>query len=160
MFEFMLQRLKNYAVKKVVLERNFAIGLNSYINKSKNLHFLFLDYDTKDLNYVLDDCKELTMFFNLSDFEVYATNNGFHVFFWFDNNIPYSRLKMIIDYSRCDDMFKFISHSYDYKTVRAKGKYNYKDIIFKGKFLGVRKPSRTERQIGLLKKREYNLLRK
>jgi hypothetical protein len=134
--------------------QDFAIGINSYIDKDKDLHCLFIDYDIPDLEFVRMDLSELVQHFHLSDYEIYSTSKGYHIFFWFDH-IPYSRVKMILDYSRCDYMFKNISKFYSYKTIRCVGKYKNLDIKFIGKFTGVRKPTQYQLEIGGLKRQEY-----
>jgi hypothetical protein len=160
MFRKFIRKLLKFLSKREIKQRQFAIGINSFIDKEKDRHMLFLDYDTNNLNEVLDDCNELSNFFNLSDFEVYRTSNGFHTFFWYDNSLPYSRVRMIINYSRCDIMFKYISKLYDHKTVRVSGKYKVRDIFYCGKFSGHRTPTNDERELGELKKQEYLSLKK
>lgn len=150
----LLRVLARYEIK----HQHFAIGLNSYVDKEREMHIIMLDYDVKDLSFVLNDCNELTAFWHLSDYEVYKTHNGHHVFFWFDI-VPYSRLKMIIDYSKCDTAYKYISKFYEYKTIRATGKYKTPDIQYVGRFSGKRTPTKEERGIGELKKKEYELLK-
>lgn len=146
---------------KMVELREFAIGINSNIGADS--HCVFLDYDTKDNGMtfveVEYDIRELIWHFNLADAEVFQTHNGYHVFFWTDH-IPYSRLKMIINYSRCDPMFKYISRYYNYKTIRAAGKYKDLDIVWLKRIRGQRQPSIKECEIGELKRREYFSLRK
>jgi hypothetical protein len=141
--------------------REFAIGLNS--NISSDSHIIFLDYDTKAQNMafveVEYDIRELIRHFDLSDAEIFQTHNGYHCFWWYDH-VPYSRLKMIINYSRCDPMFKYISKFYNYKTIRAAGKYQELDIMWYKVVKGQRSPSPKEVEIGGLKRKEYFGLRK
>lgn len=67
---------------------------------------------------------------------------------------------MIIDYSNCDKAYKYISKFYDYKTIRASGKYKEHDIRYIGKFTGKRINTRDERELGELKRKEYQSLKK
>ena len=163
MFRKLIRKLLRLLTKKEIKDRQYAIGMNSTISKGKDRHMLFLDYD-KEMNFneVLNDCNELCSFFNLSDFEVYSTGGGgHHTFWWYENNLPYSRIKLIIDYSRCDYMYKYISRYYDHKTIRVSGKYRnkYGDLKYIGRFSGKRTPTKEERELGELKKKEYTLLK-
>jgi hypothetical protein len=159
MFEWLMRRILKYLRATEVKQRSYALGFNSYTNVEKDQHMLFLDYDVDVLGFVIDDCNELCTFFNLCDFEIYKTKKGYHVFWWGDNNLPYSRIRLIIDYSRCDIMFKYIRKYYKYATIRAVGKYKEPDIHYVGRFKGKRTPSPKEREIGGLKKREYEALK-
>lgn len=157
----LINRILNYLVKKEIKQRNYAIGLNSTIDVDKDKHMLFLDYDTNNLSDVLSDVKELVEFWNLSDFEIFSTIRGNHVFFWYDNNLPYSRVKMILNFSRCDNLFKYIKRYYNHSTIRASGKYRngYSDLRYIGKFTGKRKHTKEEHELGELKRKEYLLLK-
>jgi hypothetical protein len=159
MFRRITRKLIKFFVKYEMKQRNYALGFNSWIDKNKDEHILFLDYDTQDFSYVLNDCNELAKFWGLSDFEIYRTKKGHHCFFWYDNSLPYSRLQMIINYSRCDVMFKYIRRYYNYATIRCAGKYKENDIFFCGKYTGSRPPTPDERTIGNLKKKEYEILK-
>jgi hypothetical protein len=142
-----------------MLIRSVAIGMNSTVDMTRDLHIIVLDYDVKDLRIVIDSVEEVQRFWWLGDAEVFRTRNGHHVFFWFDH-VPYGRLKMIIEYARSvDPMFKFISRFYDRKTIRVAGKYAQKDIDFVCSVPGVRSPSAEERELGSLKRQEHVLLR-
>ena len=134
--------------------RDFAVGFNSFINKEQDLHIIMLDYDIKDLNFVKADASEITEHFKLSDFEIYKTQNGYHCF-WFYDFYPYSKLRLLIEFSRCDNQFKYISRFYDHKTIRVAGKYKNLDIKFIGKFAGIRKATPYQMEIGNLKREEY-----
>jgi hypothetical protein len=156
------RRLARWLIKKLYREehllREFAIGMNSFIDKSKNIHMVLLDYDTESLESVIEDARELISFFGLAKAEVFRTQKGFHVFFWHDH-VPYSRLRMIIDYSRCDEQYKYISRYYDHKTIRASGKYSQLDTSFVVGLRGARTPTQEQLELGLLKRREYFALR-
>lgn len=160
MLKKIIRKLLRFLAKKEIKQRQLAIGINSFIDKERDCHMIFLDYDTLDLGFVLNDLNDLSRHFHLSDFEIFRTSKGFHAFFWYDNNIPYSRLKMIIDYSRCDIMYKYISKFYDHKTIRASGKYVISDISFIGKYSGKRIMTNSERELGNLKRKEYIELKK
>lgn len=156
MIRKIIRKLLRYLSKKDIKQRTYAIGITSKIGEDR--HIVILDYDTLNLQFVLYDLKELCDFFNLSEYEIYETKKGFHVFFWYED-IPYSRLKMIINFSRCDESFKYISRFYEWKTVRCSGKYKIKDIHYIGKFKGKRTPKKEERELGELKRKEYLLLK-
>jgi len=159
MFKKLLRKLIRLLSGYEIKERQYALGMTSYIDKDKDIHIPILDYDCKELNKVLDDVNELMNFFNLSDYEVYETKQGFHIFFWYDH-ISYSRLRMIINYSNLiDPLYKYLSSRYDKKTIRAAGKYKRQDIHYIGKFTGKRTPTKSERELGELKKQEYLLLK-
>jgi len=138
--------------------RDFAIGMNSEVNIDKDLHILFLDYDKTTLEEVEESLKESQSFWNLSDAYVYRTRNGYHAYFFYDI-MPYSRVVMIINYARyVDDMFRYISRHYNYKTIRQSGKYKERDISFIKVLKGKRIPSSWEVEIGDLKRKERNYL--
>ena len=136
----------------------FAIGFNSFVNREKDLHILMLDYDTKELENVENSIQELMNFWKLSDAYLYSTNNGFHVFFYFDM-MPYARCRMIINYAKyVDPMYKHISRFYDHKTIRVAGKYKEHDIRFLKVIKGPRSPSADELELGELKLKEHDQL--
>jgi len=159
LLKHVITKLLRLLSKQEIQDRQIAIGINSYTNIERDEHMLMLDYDTKNILTVMNDTKELSSFFHLSDYEIYRTNNGYHVFFWYDNTLPYSRLKLIIDYSRCDTSYKYISRYYNYKTIRASGKYLIQDITYIGAFTGKRIPTKDEREIAALKQKEYRALK-
>jgi hypothetical protein len=135
--------------------RNFAIGMNSTIDVTKDLHVLFLDYDTKDELRIGDSIREIQLFWNLSHAFVYETKNGYHCIFFFDI-MPYERCRMIIDYADgVDHMFKYVSRWYAHKTLRVVGKYNWRDIRFFDILPGSRLPTLREREFGIMKYREH-----
>lgn len=138
---------------------SMAVGMNSSVDIPSDLHIVMLDYDIKDISKVKDSVMELQDFWNLSDAEIFKTKNGFHVFFWFDQ-IPYGRLKMIIEFARyVDPMYKYISRFYDHKTMRASGKYKEKDIEYVDVVKGKRVILSSEREIGDMKRQEHKSLR-
>jgi hypothetical protein len=137
---------------------NVAIGMNSSVDVTKDLHIVMLDYDIKDLNLVCESVWELQEFWGLSDCDIFRTKNGFHAFFWYDH-VPFERLKMIINFAKyVDPMFKYISRYYDHKTIRVSGKYANRDIWFVKRIAGVRKPQEEESQIGSMKRQEHAAL--
>ena len=138
--------------------RSLAIGINSTVDLTKDLHIIMLDYDVKDKELVIESVMELQDFWHLSDAWIYQTKNGFHVYFFHDI-VPYGRLKLIIEYARyVDPMYKYISRYYDHKTVRAAGKYKEKDIIFLEILKGKRVCTTQERELGDMKMKERDLL--
>lgn len=162
MFAKAKKRFARWLIKKLYREehflREFAIGMNSFIDKEKDVHIVMLDYDTDSLDFVISDVRELITFFCLSSAEIFRTTKGFHCFFWYDH-VPYSRLRMIIDFSRCDGQYKYISRYYNYKTIRASGKYSQLDTSFVVTLRGSRVPTAEQSELGLLKRREYFALR-
>ena len=110
--------------------RSLAIGINSTVDLTKDLHIVMLDYDLQDIRLVEESVKELQEFWKLGDAHIIKTNHGFHAYF-FSSIVPYGRLKLIIEYARyVDPMFKYISRYYDHKTVRVAGKYAFRDLKF------------------------------
>lgn len=143
------------ARKKEMRLRSVAIGVNSTIDYTQDIHIIMLDYDLKDIQRVRESIFELQEFWNLSDAFIYRTKNGHHAFFWYDH-VPYGRLKQIIEYARyVDPLYKFISRYYDHKTIRAAGKYAYNDIEFVEKVEGIRAPTDEEFQLGRMKYAEH-----
>lgn len=145
--------------KKIEMQlQSIAIGLNSTVDYTQDMHIIMLDYDIKDIQRVKESVWELQEFWQLSDACIYRTKNGHHVFFWYDH-VPYGRLKMIIEYAKyVDPMFKYISRYYDHKTIRVAGKYRNKDIWFVEKMAGIREPTDDEFQLGKMKEREHQSL--
>jgi hypothetical protein len=102
--------------------------------------------------------QELQLFWGLADCDIYKTKHGFHVFFFYDQ-VPYDRLKLIVAYARdVDPMFKYISRYYDHKTLRVSGKYKDQDRSFVMRVAGIREPTADEREIGGMKCQEHKLL--
>ena len=147
-----------YFKKEDVGLRDFAIGMSSEVNIQKDLHILFLDFDEAKLEDVEESVRECQKFWNLSDCFIYKTRNGFHAYFFYDI-MPYSRVMMVINYAKyVDDMYRFISRYYDYKTIRQAGKYKERDIKFVKVIHGPRNPSEWELEIGDLKRKERGYL--
>ena len=138
--------------------RSFAVGMNSTVDIPQDLHIIMLDYDIADLEKVRESVEELQGFWMLADAQVFRTKHGYHVFF-FNDIVPYERLKLIIDYAKyVDPQFKYISKYYDKKTIRVAGKYEHKDISFVETIKGIRTPSTWEREIGEMKRGEHKSL--
>lgn len=138
--------------------RSLAIGINSTVDLTQDLHIIMLDYDVKDRLKVIESVMELQDFWNLSDAWIYSTKNGFHAYFFHDL-IPYGRLKQIIEYAKyVDPQYKYISRMYDHKTIRVAGKYKEKDIQFVEILKGKRVPTAQERELGDMKMKERNML--
>ena len=109
---------------------SLAIGINSTVDLTKDLHIVMLDYDLQDIKLVDESVKELQEFWKLGDAHIIKTNHGFHAYF-FSSIVPYGRLKLIIEYARyVDPMYKYISRYYDHKTIRAAGKYTFHDLKY------------------------------
>lgn len=135
-----------------------AVGINSSTDITQDCHIVMLDYDIKELDRVVASIEELQGFWNLADAHVFRTMKGFHVFFWYDQ-VPYGRLRQIVDYARdVDPLYKLISRYYDHKTVRVSGKYSVRDIAFVGIVPGPREASDKEKEVGELKRREHLML--
>jgi hypothetical protein len=140
--------------------RNLAVGINSTVDLTKDLHIIMLDYDIKDKALVVESVMELQDFWHLSDAWIYSTKNGFHAYFYHDL-VPYGRLKLIIEYARyVDPMYKYISRYYDHRTIRVSKKYAEKDIQFVEIIKGKRVCTAQERELGDMKMNERNLLAK
>ena len=118
--------------------RSLAVGMNSTVDVTQDLHIVMLDYDIQDKVKVVESVRELQKFWRLSDCELFRTKHGYHAFFWYDH-VPYGRLKMIIEYAKyVDPLYKLISVFYDHRTVRVAGKYPENDIVASGVVVGVR----------------------
>jgi hypothetical protein len=147
-----------YFAKKDRGLRDFAVGMSSEVDIKKDLHILFMDYDQVTIEQVEESVQEAQSFWNLSDCYIYKTRNGYHTYFYFDV-MPYSRVVLIINYAKyVDDMFRYISRYYDYKTIRVAGKYKEKDISFVKMMPGQRKPTFYEAEVGDLKRKEREIL--
>ncbi len=157
-----LKTFKNflkYREKLMVVEslRNYAIGMNSYVDLENDVHILMLDYDIDDLDKVRESVREIQMFFKLSDAHIYKTLNGYHAIFYYDH-MPFTRTKLIIDYAKyVDPMYKHISRYHDHKTLRVMGKHKG-DIKFDRIIPGVRPSTDEEFEIGKLKRSEHSIL--
>jgi hypothetical protein len=147
-----------YFAKRDKQLRDFAVGMSSEVDIRKDLHILFMDYDEVSLEQVEESVREAQSFWNLSDCFIYKTRKGYHTYFYFDI-MPYSRVVMIINYARyVDDMFRYISRYYDYKTIRVAGKYKERDISYVKTLPGPRKPTFYEAEVGDLKRKEREML--
>ena len=139
----------------------YCIGINSYIDDIKDQHIIMIDYDDLSKEETIKDIRRLQQIWKLGKADIFSTNNGYHVFFFWDF-VPYSFLKLIIETSRADKMYKYISRFYNYKTIRVSGKYKELDI----KFVKRIKPRRVEFitdkdwKLGQLKRTEYLNLRR
>jgi len=108
-------------------DSNLAIGVTSFLNKARDEHIVILDYDDVTLNKVLIDVKQLIEVWKLGHAEIYGSNRGYHVFFWWDC-VPFTKLQLIAYSSFCDKRFK--DAGYGYKTIRVAGKYKKPDVTF------------------------------
>jgi len=140
--------------------KSLAIGMNSSVDITQDLHIIMLDYDVEDIALVEESVKELQEFWRLGEAEIFRTKHGYHVFFWF-NIVPYGRLKMIIEYAKfVDPLYKYISRFYNHRTIRVAGKYDHQDIVFV-KVIKSKQyvPTAYERDIGSMKREEHRSLR-
>lgn len=152
------RRWKRLRTQEQLLQ-SYAVGINSTVDVRNDLHIVLLDYDVTDVERVICSVRELQEFWNLADAQLFKTRNGYHAIFWYDQ-VPYERLKMIVDYARdVDPMFKYLSRFYQHKTLRVAGKYKELDVQFERTLTGKRKPSALELQRGALKMREHQVLR-
>jgi hypothetical protein len=152
-FRGFLKWLRTREDEKIL--HSLAIGINSTVDYTDDKHIILLDYDFKDLKRVIASIRECQNFWNLSDFFIFSTKHGYHAIAFYDF-VPYTRLKMIIDYAEgIDPMFRYISKYYTHRTLRTIGKYKKKDIKFKTLIVGVRKPTKKEFEIGELKRKEH-----
>jgi hypothetical protein len=133
----------------------FAIGMNSTVDITQDLHCILMDFDITDQEKVENAVIEAQQFWALTDCYLFSTKHGFHAII-FHSLVPYSRLRMILDYTlHVDPMFRYISRFYDHKTIRVAGKYKEKDIHFVKVIKGVRKPTKEEFELGELKRLEH-----
>ena len=134
---------------------SFAVGMNSSVDIPNDKHIVMLDFDITNLEVVEQSVVEAQQFWALSDAYVFSTTHGFHCIAFYDQ-VPYSRLRMIIDYTaNVDVMFRYISRFYNKKTLRVAGKYKERDIHFLKIIPGVRIPTVEEYTLGELKRREH-----
>jgi hypothetical protein len=153
------RRMLRYFKQEDMYLSAMALGMNSYVDIENDKHMLFVDYDIKDYGRVHNSIKDLQGFWSLSHAFVYATAKGYHAFFFYDNDLPYSRIKMILDYAKdIDPMYRFISRLYDHKTIRVAGKYKEQDIKFHSVVKG-RTPTADEILVADAKRKEYSLLK-
>lgn len=155
-FKLWLQWLRGRKVEQRMQE--MAIGVNSTVDVTQDLHIVMLDYDIMDVERVIESVKELQDFWGLSDISVYRTRHGHHAIGWYDQ-VPYERLRMIVDYARyVDPLFKYISRYHDHKTLRVAGKHDLPDIVLDRVLQGKRRPTVIEVQRGELKRKEHTQL--
>jgi hypothetical protein len=138
---------------------SLAIGVNSTVDEGLGLHIAMLDFDGVSKEKVVASVREVQNFWNLSDAYIYRTRHGFHVLFY-EDQVPYERLRMIIDYAAgVDPVFKYIGRYHDHKTLRVAGKHGkVQDIVFECIVPGKRVPSEIEAVRGLLKRQEHQAL--
>lgn len=144
--------------KRSIDLESFAMGMNSTVDVVEDKHIIMIDFDSVSLEKVEESVIECQHFWYLSDFHIFETKHGFHAIA-FDEAVPYSRLRLIIEYARyVDPLFVYISRFYSHKTIRVAGKYKERDIKFVKIIKGVREPSKSEKEIGDLKLNEHKLL--
>ena len=137
-----------------------AIGVNSSVDLTQDLHIVMLDFDMIGREKVVESVREVQEFWKLSDVTLYRTRHGYHAIAWFDH-VPYERVRQIIDFTRyVDPMFKYIGRYYDHKTLRAAGKHEERDIVIDSVLPGVRVPTPEEVERGSMKRKEHEALLK
>jgi hypothetical protein len=152
---FKLWKRKNQMEQEL---RALAIGMNSTVDFTQDLHIVMLDYDIDDFEKVTESVWELQEFWGLADAHIIRTAAGYHAFFFWDL-VPYARLRQIIDYARfVDPLYKYISRFYNHKTIRVSGKYKKRDLQYIGIIRGIRQPTLFEQEIGNMKLEEYMAL--
>jgi len=138
--------------------QSFAVGMNSSVDVTCDKHIVFMDFDVQDVGRVERSVRECQEFWCLGPAFIYGTTHGYHAIFFFDV-VPYSRVRLIIEYARdVDDLFRYISRYYSHKTLRVAGKYKERDIRFVKVVPGCRYPSEEECELGMLKYQEHCLL--
>jgi len=105
--------------------------LHGWTSKTKdNRQVIFLDFDTKNLDWILEQLRRIREFYGLSDFYVFSTRKGFHAV-CIDK---FSRVSIfeIQNLSLCDKKFMHIGMTRKSWTLRLSEKnMNYP------KFLGI-----------------------
>ena len=141
--------------KQEQMMTSFAIGMNSSVDITEDKHIVMLDFDLKDQERVEQAVIEAQQFWAMSDCFLFKTTHGFHAIF-FHEIVPYSRLRMIIEYTRdVDNLYRYISRFYSHKTLRVAGKYKERDIKFVKIIPGVREPTKQEWELGEMKRAEH-----
>lgn len=114
-----------------------------------NEYFLVFDYDNVDKLSVIKEIEKLQKQFNLSDAQIYKTNNWYHVYYFYDNSLSAEQIKTIFKSSELVDSnfvanFETFSKDDLWLVIRTGWKYENNDII----------------QSDLIQWREPNLLEK
>jgi len=104
-----------------------AIGMVSS-GKDKTINYPSLEYDDKDLDFVINDVKRLQKKFLLGDAIIVKTRKGFHVHFFWDWNLDWETVCKIINESKAPEDFKKISEACGFRVIRISGKYKSPDM--------------------------------
>lgn len=109
-------------------------GWTSKVSDEKQV--IFLDYDTKDIDFILDDLRKLQRYYGLSDFYILKTNKGFHAVCL--DKLLNRHLDELVYYSQCDRLFYRIGKERKNYTLRLSEKNkNFPEffgILFSGDF--------------------------
>lgn len=80
-----------------------------------------LDYDTSSQKFVETDTQKLQQKFHLGNAILIKTRHGFHVIFFWDNNLTWEKIIEIIDSSNCDPQFKEFKRIQKISRIRVQG---------------------------------------
>jgi len=138
-------KLKNAVKSKQ--NATFAMGVSSLVDKGNDLHFPMLDYDTKDLQNILEDLHKLTFKHELKTCYLYGTRKGFHAIFPFDIR-HWNEVQNIIWDAGVDWRYKSFAQQYKRVFLRVAGKYKDQDIKFVGVSKSPFRPTHEECLIG------------
>lgn len=117
-----------------------------------NLYYLVLDYDNQDKLTVVTEIQHLQKKFNLAEAQIVKTNNGFHVYYFYDNELSYERVLEILSESKAvDPIFVENFKNSKYVITRVSGKYSQRDIYPVDKISG--------REITLIEKSVWDSLK-
>jgi len=137
------------------MQNNFTLA--SWITNKiwENRYFLTLDIDwfaRDDFDEkIKPELKNLIKKYNLSEWTIFATHSGFHVYFFYDNNFSSSKISEILNnFPLLDNNFRKtfeeFSKKWQWVTLRLNWKYKNQDIIFYDKIQG-REPSLIEKTV-------------
>ncbi len=104
-----------------------SIGL---MTRNGKYHYPAIDYDSHDFYQVKYETRELQKLFKLHDGFIYETNKGFHVVYFYDNKLSFSKVLQIILTSSADEKFKKMISKLKGCCIRVVGKYKKNDIKF------------------------------
>lgn len=130
----------------------FSIGTWVSNKIANNEYFLVFDYDNVDKLSVVKEIEKLQKQFNLSDAQIFKTNNGFHVYYFYDNSLSAEQIKKIFSASEFVDHhfvsnFETLSKEWLGVVIRTGGKYENNDIIPADNISG-REPTLIEKSVG------------
>lgn len=132
-------------VKKAIKEKKaIAIGGAGKVNGKE---FPMLEYDGIELSKAVGKGLFLQNKFDLNKFAVFQTKQGFHLRFYFDNELNHEKIKEIIDESGTNKEYSKIAKQ-KYCINRLTGKHKEKDIKFLGFYGFIKKMSKKQYTIG------------